>query len=548
MIILNLAHIRGVPGEVEWHKEPHIQAWQKLQYGMFIHWGLYSLLGGEWNGKPVTKGYSEQIQMWANIPDNEYQALTKEFVANHYDPDEICQLAKDAGMKYIVITTKHHDGFSLFDTKTTDYNTVKMTPFAKDAIKMLAEACERHGLKFGMYYSLVDWYQGHKFDPQNNNVICEDIEKIIEGQLRELLSDYGPIAEVWFDMSNPTIKQSEKFINIVRELQPRAAVNGRIWNNLGDFRTLDDNQIPEVRLENAWQTPASIYQETWGYRNWQERDDFDGKIRSIAKALVSVIARGGNYLLNIGPKGDGSIVPFEKEVLKEVGNWLDRYPKAVLGAKPTLLSEQDWGITTFRDQDLFLHVIDWPEDGEIVLPGLVTNVESVMVDETTKTLTWQKNNHTLTVELPKEPFDDVISVIRVRLSDDLYVVPEKVVEIQGGSWEITKDYLYTGYGYADNGHYFSLYRSKVRKSAYLLNNKDGEVSFVIRGRVNPNKKYKVTFQDQTKIIKGKHLVDRKVGSFKVSAADALLELHITVHEPSHDNEDLELDIRSIQVK
>src|SRR5699024_9479882 len=142
--------IKGIPGEVGLSATDHIAEWQKLQYGMFIHWGLYSELGGEYQGKPQKEGYSEQIQMWANIPDEEYEKITDQFSAEHYDPAEICALAKKAGMKYIVITTKHHDGFSLFGTETTDYNIVKSTPFAQDAIKMLADECRKQGLKFGI--------------------------------------------------------------------------------------------------------------------------------------------------------------------------------------------------------------------------------------------------------------------------------------------------------------------------------------------------------------------------------------------------------------
>src|SRR5699024_7386552 len=317
----------GIKGIINWSDQENIANWQNLQYGMFIHWGLYSELGGEWQGEPVKKGYSEQIQMWADISEEDYKEVAKKFSAENYDPKAICQLAKDAGMKYIVITSKHHDGFSLVGTDTTNYNLVQMTHFAKEAIKMLAEECENYGLKFGLYYSLVDWHQGHEFNHQNNNTINDHIEGVIENQLRELLTDYGPIAEVWFDMSSPTLAQSEKFAGIVRELQPDACINGRIWNNKGDFRTLADNQVPEISLEGAWQTPASIYRETWGYRNWQERNDFDGKVKDLTHTLVSVIARGGNYLLNIGPKGDGSILPFEAEVLEEIGKWVKRHPE-----------------------------------------------------------------------------------------------------------------------------------------------------------------------------------------------------------------------------
>ncbi|MDY0393679.1 alpha-L-fucosidase [Virgibacillus halophilus] len=301
----------GMPGEISEQTSEPIAGWKDLQYGMFIHWGLFSKFGGgEVDGNPVEKGYSEQIQMWANLSETDYLQAAKVFYGDAFDPEAICTLAKNAGMSYIVITSKHHDGFCMFDTETTDYNIVKQTPFGKDSLKLLSEECKRQGLKFGVYFSLVDWHQGHIFDENNNNSIPIEMEPVIERQLHELMTNYGAIVEVWFDMGKPTLIQSEKFKKIVMDLQPNAAVNSRIWNNLGDFRTLGDNQIPKYTLDNPWQTPASIYHETWGYRNWQAREDMTGKVKNLIKGLTSVRARGGNYLLNIGPKGDGSIVLF----------------------------------------------------------------------------------------------------------------------------------------------------------------------------------------------------------------------------------------------
>src|SRR5699024_1855018 len=209
--------------------------------------------------------------MWANISQEKYETITQEFTLEKFDAKAIVSLAKKAGMKYIVATSKHHDGFCLFDTKTTDYNIVKSTPFGKDILKLLSDECQRQGIKFGIYFSLIDWHLGHQFDSNNNNLIPSAMENVIKEQLTELMTNYGEIVEVWFDMSHPTKKQSTEFSEIIRKYQPLAGINGRIWNNKGDFRTLEDNQIPSEVLEGIWQTPASIYHETWGYREWQER-------------------------------------------------------------------------------------------------------------------------------------------------------------------------------------------------------------------------------------------------------------------------------------
>ncbi|MBS0581612.1 MAG: alpha-L-fucosidase [Proteobacteria bacterium] len=315
---------------------PRLEAWRKLGFGMFVHWGLYSELGGVWQGKPVTRGYSEQIQSFANISSADYAKVAERFTATKFDADAICALAKDAGARYIVVTSKHHDGFAMFDTKSTDYNIVKRTPFGKDPLKLLSTACRKIGLGFGVYFSLVDWYAGHAFDPDNNNPIPVSMEPLIEQQLRELMTNYGTIAEVWFDMSAPTPEQSRKFAAIVRELQPQAAINGRIWNNVGDFVTLGDNQAPPPGLQPPFEVPASIYHETWGYRSWQKREDAAGKVRELVRGLAEARAHGGNYLLNIGPMGDGSVVPFEAQVLRGIGAWLRAHPGALDVGHPAL--------------------------------------------------------------------------------------------------------------------------------------------------------------------------------------------------------------------
>lgn len=313
---------------------PRLEAWRKLGFGIFIHWGLYSELGGVWQGRPVTQGYSEQIQSFAKIAPADYAKVAERFTAAKFDADAICGLAKEAGARYIVVTSKHHDGFAMFDTTSTDYNIVQRTPFGKDPLKLLSAACRKIGLGFGVYFSLVDWHAGHPFDPDNNNPIPASMEPLIEQQLRELMTNYGPITEVWFDMSAPTPAQSKRFAAIVRELQPQAAINGRIWNNQGDFVTLGDNEAPPRRLQPPFEVPASIYHETWGYRSWQKREDAPGKVDELVHGLVEARAGGGNYLLNIGPMGDGSVVPFEAQVLRGIGAWLREHPAALDVGRP----------------------------------------------------------------------------------------------------------------------------------------------------------------------------------------------------------------------
>lgn len=535
--------VRGIPGKAETVSDPRTAAWQRLQYGMFIHWGLYSALGGKWRGKPVTEGYSEQIQMWADISHSDYADVARRFSAEQFDPAGICSLAKDAGMKYVVVTSKHHDGFSMFDTETTGYDITDRTPYAKDPLKQLSEECRGQGLKFGVYFSLVDWSQGHGFDPDNNNPIPASMEPLVQRQLRELMTGYGPVSEVWFDMSAPTREQSRRFARTVHDLQPGATVSSRVWNNAGDFRVMGDNEVPDVALDGAWQTPASVYHETWGYRSWQKREDKAGKIRDLVKGLLSVRARGGNYLLNIGPRGDGSVVGFEADVLRGVGSWLDRHPRAVLGASATRFGGLPWGEVTVRGKELFLHVTKRPPNGELRLPGLATGTERVVTDGgKEQQLEWRQDGGDLVVTLPDETGDPVLPVLRAELEDELRIVPEGTRTAgRDNSWTIGPDDLRSGHSYADSGSYPTQKRTTVRQSAHLVAREAGRVSLKLSGQADPDASYRVKLGSRSRVVTGEELTNGAVGPYRVRPG-RVIPLTITRARPGHAGEDLGLEL------
>ena len=316
-------------------KQKIITNWQKLQFGMFIHFGLYSLQGGLWNNVPVVNEYCEQILSHGNIPQADYEALVHEFRVPHFNAELIAETAKKAGMRYLVITSKHHDGFCLFDTKTTDYNSVR-SACKRDIVAELAGACKKNGLAFGVYFSLIDWHcpWALPISSHNSDRIPEKHHAYNLAQLTELMTNYGDICELWLDMGHPTRQQSQEMYDLVHGLQKNIMINGRIWNDKGDFATMADNEMPELPLNEyelnvPWQTPASIYKETWGYKSWQERTDAQGKIRNLTESLRRVVSHGGNYLLNIGPDNEGNIVPFEKEVLEGIGRSLKDAPLPV---------------------------------------------------------------------------------------------------------------------------------------------------------------------------------------------------------------------------
>ena len=243
--------------------------WHQNKYSMFIHFGLYSVYGGVYNGKPVTFGYSEQIQSFAGIFSDWYGDTALEFDPVKFNADEIVALAKEAGMRSIVITTKHHDGFCMFKTATTPYNSVDATPSKRDYVKELSDACRRGGINFAIYYSLIDWNYPHAYPISSHNCdfITPQHHEFSKAQVTELLTNYGPISELWFDMGSNRPEQSQELYELVHKLQPNCMVSGRLGNGWYDFAVMADNKYPEGALQAPWQSAASMFDETWSYRS-----------------------------------------------------------------------------------------------------------------------------------------------------------------------------------------------------------------------------------------------------------------------------------------
>ena len=327
----------------EWFKQ--------AKFGMMVHFGLYSLLGGEYRGKR-TMDIAEWIQSHYRIPNAEYEQLAKLFNHIYFDAAEWVQLAQDAGMEYMVVTAKHHEGFAMFKSEYDDFNVVDGTPFGRDIIGELSEACRKHGLKFGLYYSqAIDWREmhgggyskGHSHPDANNkrgtiagledqgSAWCNDwdfpdnnskdyticFEKKIKPQLKEILTKYGELCLIWFDTPiDISDAQSKEIYDMVKEYQPNCLVNSRIGNGMGDYRSWGDNQIPdEYMTEGLFESPATL-NTSWGYKyfdnNWKDAN----RVAEIKEHLNS---RGINYLLNVGPDHLGRIPGPSIDILREVG-------------------------------------------------------------------------------------------------------------------------------------------------------------------------------------------------------------------------------------
>ncbi len=466
-----------------------LEEWGGRKFGMFIHFGLYSELGGVWNGKPVDNGYSEQIMGNAPIPLEEYAAVAKRFDPEKWDPDAVVALAKAAGMRFIVITSKHHDGFSMFHTAQSKYNVVDATPYKRDVVKELADACRRGGMKFGVYYSSIDWHEPgmDHYIEGNSNLLSDAHAKFNVAQLKELLGGtYGPLSEIWFDMGKPTPAQSRLFAETVHKLQPQTMVSGRVFNYQGDFTVMGDNEVPEYGIDEPWQTPASIFGATWGYRSWQKRDDVQGKIQENILRLVQVVSRGGNYILNIGPEGDGSVVPYEADVLRGVGSWLKPVGEAIYGTKASPFPDLGFGYVTLGEHAVYLFVKN--ADAPLRLPGtsgtawtgatLLGGGAMKVVADGADTL----------VQKPSDGLHGFLPVVKLTYRGPLRVVKPKIAAEPDGSYRLTaqnaeKFYNYNGFGYEDPKTLYKM-RWEVEAGCYAATFKaagSGEVALVEKG-------------------------------------------------------------------
>ena len=398
---------------------------QQARFGMFIHYGLYSGLEGYWKNNAV-KGIGEWILKHAEIPVKEYQQLAKNFNPVQLNPEAWVKLAKETGMKYIVLTTKHHDGFALFDSEHY-FNVVDSTPYEKDIVAQFVKACNKHGLKLGFYYSQnQDWTypgaQGNNWDSEYS-YSKEGFEYYMKSkaipQIKELLTKYGEIDMIWFDTPyKMTKEESQAFLNISKQLQPQIIVSGRIGNELGDYIQMEDNSLPKTRQESAWEVPVTM-NHTWAYK----RDDNNWKsTKYLLWQLTHSVAMNGNYLLNIGPKGDGSVPQASLDTLQQIGKWMQVNKKAIEKASPSPFKQAfRWGSITQQPGKLYLNISDWPKDNTLAIHGLNTKIKCAQFLSDGKQIKTVKEGDYTIFHLPKNPTDPYVSVLEVELDGILSV-------------------------------------------------------------------------------------------------------------------------------
>lgn len=365
------------------------QQWFKdAKYGLFIHWGLYSVLAGNYQGRKTDR-IAEWIMNDLHIPANEYEKIAATFNPIHFDANQLVKQAKQWGMKYIVFTTKHHEGFAMWNSHCSDYNVVKATPYGKDILKELRVACDKYDMKLGFYYSQAqDWHDPDGYMQRRDNS-HKDYEAYLQRkcfpQLRELLTEYGDVALIWFDTPmGTTLEQSQRMVKLVKELQPQCIISGRIGNGLGEYMTTGDNFIPRLPYHSDWEVPATL-NDTWGFsqydHHWKSADD-------IIQLLVKINSRGGNYLLNVGPDGYGNIPKESIKILNQVGEYVQNNADAIYETKRVDIYpfELPWGEFTRKDYKLFIHV--FKPQKRLELLNIATPIKNAYIVENHKKLSY----------------------------------------------------------------------------------------------------------------------------------------------------------------
>ncbi|QXP72228.1 alpha-L-fucosidase [Polaribacter sp. R2A056_3_33] len=427
-------------------------------YGMFIHWGLFSNLAGVWEDKTYY-GIGEWIMnpRMAGIPVEDYKKVANNFNPTGFDAKAIAQLAKDAGMKYIIITSKHHEGFAMFDSKVSDFNIVDATPFGRDPMHELSDACHELGLGFGFYYSHnQDWTapggtRGPKVDENGKEATFEDyFYNKCKPQVKEICSNYGQIDFVWFDTPGD---MEEKYVvelaDMVRELQPNAMMCSRVGYGLGDYASVGDMEVPTKKIKGLWET-ADTNNDSWSYA-WYDNNFKSPKV--ILGRVIETVARGGTYLFNVGPNQMGVIPEIGAKFLRESGDWLKKYSQVVYNANPSPWSYKlPWGDVTTKDNSMFLAVSEWPTDGKLYLPGLKTKIKSAYIVNPkgkNKKVKFNQSDDTdwVSFDVPYKAPDDLISVIEVKFNEDDTILVE---DNSLGVYPNTDTVLITEFGEAKN--------------------------------------------------------------------------------------------------
>jgi alpha-L-fucosidase len=417
ILVLNVM-AQSKPDKMDW--------WKEAKFGLFIHWGVYSVPAGVYDGKDID-GIGEWIMNHGKIPKATYQEYAKQFNPVKYNPQAWVKMAKDAGMKYLVITSKHHDGFTLFETKASKWNIVDATPYGKDLLKPLADECHKQGIRLGFYYSQAqDWNNtggaasGGHWDKAQDGSMDDYIDKVAVPQVKEILSNYGQVDILWWDTpTDMTKERAEKFLPILAE-HPNLITNNRLGGGFNGDTETPEQFVPATGFPGRnWETCMTM-NETWGFKS---KDNNWKTPTVIIQTLIDIVSKGGNYLLNVGPTSEGLVPQPSIDRLAEVGKWMKVNGEAIYGTTASPFSYLPWGRCTQKGNKLYLHIFEWPKDGMLSFPlqnkikraWLITNPSKSLQVNHTPT----KNTIVLTGDAP----DKIATVVVVELDVAPVVLP-----------------------------------------------------------------------------------------------------------------------------
>ncbi|MCA9234184.1 MAG: alpha-L-fucosidase, partial [Planctomycetales bacterium] len=407
--------------------------WRDARFGMFIHWGVYAVPAGSWHGQEFER-IGEWIMDTADIPVDQYEPLAGQFAPTAYDPREWARMAKGAGAKYVVITSKHHDGFCLFDTDATDWDVVDASPYSVDLLTPLSEACRAEGIKFGVYYSIMDWHHpaqqrgGEHYNPTKiRDGRKREYVEYMKRQLGELLDSCDPDV-LWFDgewLDWWTDEDGREIYDFLLERKPTIIVNNRVGKarsyegeqnaaSPGDFGT-PEQRIPATGMPGVdWESCMTI-NDTWGFKtsdtNWKST-------KTLIRNLVDIASKGGNYLLNVGPTAEGRIPEASVERLAEMGQWLRVNGESIYGTTASPFAAAPWGRATRRVGDatdeIYLHVFDWPNDGKLKVPSSAGDMQSATLLSSGEQLeVATKANDRVVIQVPTKAPDPIDTVVKL---------------------------------------------------------------------------------------------------------------------------------------
>lgn len=418
--------------------EERLAWWEEARFGMFVHYGVYANLAGAWDGK-VVNGYASHIRRSKNITASEYmEEVVQKFNPEKFDADEWIQQCKATGMRYFVITAKHHDGFAIWDSDYP-YNIVDQTPFNRDILKELRDACKRHGIRFGVYYSHAQdweheggqrnradfpdhpvakgsWYNQAKYIPHLVKTRKYVDEKAIP-QLEELITEYSPEI-IWFDTPTwlPDYELNRLYVR-TRELDPNVIISSRVGRGFFDYRSTCDKPEDFPPVDGRFWEAIPTTNEAYGYNRY---DKSHKTSNHFIQLLTKCVAQGGNLLLNVGPRGDGLIDEADQKILRGIGTWMDVNSAAIYGCGQATLPMQSWGYVTQgiradNENELYLLIERWPSDGKLIVHGLANLPETItaLAQKDLKLTAKKMGDGAIVINLPEQAFDPTMSVVRL---------------------------------------------------------------------------------------------------------------------------------------